>query len=133
MNDDKLRSLLREAQDHGPGESSAEQEKILSNLKRDRSRLRRIRIVTAVLWGTTLVGWIGAGVMALKLQDMGLSDSRVSDVMTWYLLIVMSSLVAAVVCTVSMFIRRRSLNQREILTSLSAIEKALRELSNKAE
>lgn len=133
MSNDFPDRIPASVQDGGPDELNAEYTAIINRVKKDRGRLRRIRVVTIVLWGMVIVGYLTAGLVGQKLQTVDLSKKTIRDTIDWCVLVFVSVLAAAIVCTVSLYIRWRSFNQRQILASLTGIEKALQELSRQSD
>jgi hypothetical protein len=128
MNDDGTKHMAGPIQDGDSDELKAEQVKIMNAIKRDRTRVRRLRVLTSVLWGAFVVGFIMASILRQKLKEMSPMESMMLGCLVIALALI---LVVVVVCTASLYIRSRSLDQRQVLASLAGIERSLQELHSK--
>jgi len=126
MNDEERRRELDAIPGSDPGDIEAEQAKMMIAINKDKARLRRLRILTPLLWGLFVVGFVVGSALSttLKLEQGSLMESMIGVVLVLILIV-------AVVCTVSLYVRRQSLVQRQLMTSLAGIEKTLLELGSK--
>jgi len=128
MNDEGIKHMPGSVDDDDPGELKIEQAKIMDRLKRDKARIRRLRVLTIVLWALFVVGFLVGGFTERRLKAMSFAESTM---LVYLIIALMVIVIVAVVCSVSLYIRWRSLTQQQVLASLAGIEKALQELSSK--
>ena len=105
---------------------AAEQARIMSRIRKDSARVSRLRVMTIVLWTVLLVGYL----VVISQADGNISSSK-AMVLGFLFIVLVLMLIVAVVCTVSLYIRWRSLGQRQLMATLAGIQKALEDLNTK--
>ena len=118
--------------DGGCDEIKTEQVKIMNAINRDKKRVRRLRKLSSVLWIAIVVGLIIGAPFLAHFRLRGWESAPVEAMILGSLALTLElMLIVAVVCTVSLYVRWRSLSQRQLLETLAGIERALQELNNK--
>lgn len=110
--------------------SDDEQERVRLALVRDRARVKRLKWVTGICWAAALATCLAMVRIGFWTRGDFRSIHRIMAPRPLGL-ILMCTLVAAAVCTASLFIRSRSLNSREIKASLDEISAQLKRLAEK--
>jgi len=128
MNATAPEAIAGSPEQNDSAELVAEQARIMNRIRKDSERVRRLRVVTVVLWSLFVVGFVTGSIMRLRLNEMSPSQAMMLGFLVMALALI---LIVAVVCTASLYIRWRSLSQRQLMASLAGIEKALEELSTK--
>jgi len=110
------------------GDLEVEQARIMIAVGRDRARVRRLGTIVPVLWCLYIVGFVIGSILVTRLKQMTPTQSAL---LRGYEIVLVLILIVAIVCTVSLYVRRQALGQRQLLASLAGIEKALLELGRK--
>ncbi len=110
----------------------AEQDAILEAIGKDRRRLGRFKLMSHICWALTIVLFVSLFATAAVLRDGGADHG---DAATALLMVLMFSpyifLVIAIIASIDVYRKKRSIKDREILAGLAGIEKAIRRLAEK--
>jgi hypothetical protein len=105
-------------------------------LARDEARVARMKKLTIITWAIIVLGMVAAFILRPILAGGGQSDSQAASFTYQYLSLVFISLVwclitIAMVFTISLYVRSRSLTLRQVQARLAGIEEQLKRIAEK--
>lgn len=116
--------------DHGNA-SGAGTEVPRDIIERDSARVRRLKWVVIVCWSLVVMLFVVGGIIESSTKG---GESNVSDLNSVWVsvaaVVLRAMLLIAVVLTISLYIRSRTLTMRQIHVRLASIEEHLRKMSN---
>lgn len=115
--------LLKQMEQNADKASNANQKLAQEILARDTARVRRMKRVTVFSWLLAIVAFI----------VVGISESTEGIEKAWWMpgatFVVPALLLIAVIFTISLYVRSRTLNLRQIQAKLASIEEQLKKMS----
>jgi membrane protein YdbS with pleckstrin-like domain len=115
--------LLKQMEQNADKASNANQKLAQEILARDTARVRRMKRVTVFSWLLAIVAFI----------VVGINESTEGIEKVWWMpgatFVVPALLLIAVIFTISLYVRSRTLNLRQIQATLSEIQEQLKKIS----
>jgi len=122
--ENNLREELLGQMEQSPGSTSNINPKSAQEiLARDTARVRRMKHVTVFSWLLVIASFIVVGILE------AVPGSRKELWMLIAIIVVQPLLLIAVVFTISLYVRSRTLNMRQIQATLSDIQEQLKKMS----
>lgn len=117
--------LLKQAQSNGIIGSSADLRSIQKILAKDETRVKRMRLVTKLTWLLVLVSLVVACAVSLFTDATRVKPEWVpAFIVAWQ-----GVLIIAVIFSVSLYVRSRTLTMHQIQARLAGIEEQLKKMA----
>ncbi len=139
MTDDKKigNQLLRQNGCEPDQLSDTERKSIGFILARDKTRVKRLKWVAAISWIVAIIGYLASIPFVMLMRSLSPSSpwQGATFIYVWVMAAIFPAVIVAfitaVVCTISLYFRSRSVNIREVNAHLVKIEEQLKDLIEK--